>query len=359
MKNALRSATGLGLAAVMVSTNATAVDVEIDGIIDVFAGSVEPIGEDTDSTTVLNSGGRDTSYWGIQASDAITSDLTAVGDVEAFFRPDVAESGRFDGDKFFARSAKLGLQGDFGSVYGGRITAPLYLPMLFTNPFGGSFTFSPANFHTYAGNGDAAASYLGDSGWDNSIQYVAPTMGGVTATAQYAFGETEGESGEDRLGGNLVYRSGGTVMIAGAQYLDLGTVGGLNYSAGGEHSSAILGVSQSIGGAQLFGQYQYADYDLDEDLNGNESFDINTGTAGVSLPAGPGSVLAAVAYSDATRLTTDVDFEEGGNRTTFAVGYDMSVGSAVNLYATYFHDDVDEPGLDAGKTLAAGMQYRF
>ena len=361
------TAVGTGVAALLMSGSVAASEVELHGIIDVFVGSTEAIGAD-DSTEVLGAGGRDTSYWGISASHELDGGLTVVGDLEAFFRPDTADMGRFDGDSFFARSANVGLQGGFGEVRGGRITAPLYLPMVFTNPFGGSFVFSPANFHTYAGNGPAGSLHLGDSGWDNSVRYTSPNISGLTMTAQYAFGENEGESGENRIGGNLVYRDGGLVATAGFHYVDLNTVGGIDIDdvgPGGDHLAAIAGLSYDFGVVQVFGQYQYVDYDLDNE-NENESFDLNTVTAGVSIPAGPGSVLAAVAYSDATRLeTVDADgdptayFVEGEDRTTFALGYDYPINDQVTAYATYFRDDVDEDALDAGQTFAAGMQYRF
>ena len=350
------TAVGTGVAALLMSGSVAASEVELHGIIDVFVGSTEAIGAD-DSTEVLGAGGRDTSYWGISAAKELDGGLTVVGDLEAFFRPDTADIGRFDGDSFFARSANVGLQGDFGEVRGGRITAPLYLPMVFTNPFGGSFVFSPANFHTYAPNGPAGSLHLGDSGWDNSVRYTSPNISGLTMTAQYAFGENEGESGENRIGGNLVYRDGGLVATAGFHYVDLNTVGGIDPA--GDHLAAIVGASYDFGVVQVFGQYQYVDYDLDEE-NDNQSFDLNTVTAGVSIPAGPGSVLAAVAYSDATRLTDDnTDIGEGEERTTFAVGYDYPINDQVTAYATYFRDDVDEDALDAGQTFAAGMQYRF
>ncbi|MFV8836067.1 porin [Aquisalimonas sp.] len=337
-------------------------EVEMHGIIDVYGGAHNPLGEDR-WTGKLSAGGKDTSYWGISARHQVNDGLAVVGDIEAFFRPDSAEQGRFDGDVFFARNANVGVETEYGTVRGGRVTAPLFLPMVFTNPFGGSFEFSPANYHTYAG-GPQYAHLVGDSGWSDTVQYTAPSVNGMTFTVMYGFGDEGSDSrGDDRIGANLVYRAGGFTGTAAAHAVDYG----LDFNASGEEGTqyaALLGGMYDFGTFQLYGQFQHIDNDLDAD-----DFSMNTVTAGVSVDAGPGQILASYAFSDGSRVDggdfsdagdppDPIAVNDGGDRNTWAVGYELPVGEMATAYATYFMDDIDDID-DEGHNVGAGMQLRF
>lgn len=352
------------MALMLVSTAASAqTEVEFHGLMDVWAGSHRAVGAD-ERTAELDAGGKDTSYVGIGARHGLSGDVSAVAALELFYRPDDADYGRFPGDDFFARSANVGLESPYGTLRGGRVTAPLYLPMVFTNAFGGSFVFSPANFHTYAGAD--RSSLVGDSGWSDSLMYTAPSVGGVTANVVYAFGEQEGDSGENRMGVNAVYRAGDLVVAAAGHVVDLSTTGfyqGAAPADPGTQYAGLLGTSYDFGVLSAYAQYQYIDNDVATAAEG-DAFSSNTGTVGVSVPAGPGSVLASYAYSDASLSTGSASggsssvLDEAGERRTWAVGYEVALDEQATVYATYFSDDID--GVEErGETVGAGMQYRF
>ncbi|MDN3519895.1 porin, partial [Aquisalimonas lutea] len=297
-------------------------------------------------TAELDAGGKDTSYVGVGARHGLSEDVAAVAALELFYRPDDADYGRFPGDDFFARNANVGLESPYGTLRGGRVTAPLYLPMVFTNAFGGSFVFSPANFHTYAGAG--RSSLVGDSGWSDSVMYTAPGAGGVTANVVYGFGEQQGASGENRVGANAVYRAGALVVAAAGHMVDLSTTGFYQDAAApadpGTQYAGLLGASYDFGVLTAYAQYQYIDNDVDAAAEG-DAFSSNTATVGVSVPAGPGSVLASYAYSDASLSTGSASggghsvLVEAGARRSWAVGYEVALDEQATVYATYFSDD--------------------
>ena len=338
-------------------------EVEIHGIIDVYGGAENPVGED-DWTGKLSSGGKDTSYWGISARHQVNDTLAVVGDLEAFFRPDRGDYGRFgdtetgtdtiDHDVFFARNANVGVETEYGTVRGGRVTAPLFLPMVFTNPFGGSFEFSPANYHTYAG-GPTNNHLVGDSGWSDTVQYTSPTVNGVTVNVLYGFGNNEetDSRGDYQIGANAVYRAGGFTGTVAGHAVDYGLdVAGIDDD--GTQYAVLAGGAYDFGMFQLYGQYQHIDNDLDED-----DFSINTVTVGASVDAGPGQVLASYAFSDGSRFDAAPGaYQDGGDRNTWAVGYELPVGEMATAYATYFMDDIDDID-DEGHNVGAGMQLRF
>ncbi|SEP06842.1 Outer membrane protein (porin) [Aquisalimonas asiatica] len=353
LKQQIRKTLALGAGALCLAGGSVAhadTEVEIHGIIDVYGGAENPVGED-EWTGKLSSGGKDTSYWGISARHQVNDGLAVVGALEAFLRPDRGDAGRFDGDVFFARNANVGVETEYGTVRGGRVTAPLFLPMVFTNPFGGSFEFSPANYHTYAGGPNAPL--VGDSGWSDTVQYTSPDLNGVTINVLYGFGNNEEDDsrGDDRIGAYAVYRDGAFTGTAAAHAVDY-ALDAAGVEDGGTQYAALLGGMYDFGTFQLYGQYQHIDNDLDVD-----DFAINSVTVGASVDAGPGQVLASYAYADASRFGEN-DYEDGGDRHTWAVGYELPLGDMATAYATYFMDDIDDAS-DSGHNVGTGVQLRF
>lgn len=334
------------LACAVGNAGAAETDVSFYGLLDVWAGSLESPAAN-DGTTQLGSGGMSTSFLGLTIVHPLTDDLKAIAGVEMFFRPDTGDSGRYGGDEFFARGAYIGLDGGFGQVKAGRNTAPYFLPVVFTNPFGDSFVFSPSILHTYAGG--VSGPTVGDSGWSNSVSYTTPDMSGLRATAVYAFGEREGTSSGDKIGGNLIYRSGPMLLTLSAYDAapnnSAGELGGFGALGPTDQKGMLVGGAYDFGVVKAFGQYQM----LDTDVAGGD-FETDTYQLGVSVPVGPGSVLASYALSDFTGV---VDTE----RKTLSLGYNWLITKKVDLYAVAMHDDIENVG--DGNSFGIGGRYRF
>ena len=71
---------------------------------------------------------------------------------------------------------------------------------------------------------------------------------------------------------------------------------------------------------------------------------------GVSVPVGPGSILASYAYTK-TSGAADV------KRNTWAVGYDYSLSKRTDVYAAYMRDKVTN--LSSADTFGVGIRAKF
>ena len=76
----------------------------------------------------------------------------------------------------------------------------------------------------------------------------------------------------------------------------------------------------------------------------------NGGQLGVSIPVGPGSILASYAY---TKTSGAVDVK----RNTWAVGYDYALSKRTDVYAAYFRDKVSD--LSSADTFGVGIRAKF
>ncbi|MCC5812103.1 MAG: porin [Ectothiorhodospiraceae bacterium] len=341
MKSAVIAGAG---AAMLASGNALAVDVQFSGIVDVWAGVQDP--DAGDRTWVLNSGGMSTSYFGVNISHEISPGLTGFANLQMFYRPDTGDQGRFDGDNFFARAAHVGVAGSLGRISAGRNTNPYFISTILFNAFGDSFVFSPTVLHTFGGG--PLAAIAGDSGWSDSISYGTPTINGFNANLIYAFGEVEDEPGDNKMGANAFYRAGGfaaTLAVQAVDYTASDNPGLAPVDADGDtQTSVLVGASYDFGFLKLFGQYQ----NISDDRG--PFGDLDTFSISAAVPAGPGSVLLAVAYSDYD------DFPDADDRTTASIGYMYPLSQYLDTYAAFLNDDWDG---DTDRTFGVGARYRF
>jgi predicted porin len=328
--------------------------VSISGLADAYVGSTRMAGASS-RVSQLGSGGLTTSWIGFRGTEDLGGGLKATFALTSFLRVDSGVYGRFNGDPSFSRDANVGLSGDFGTVRIGRGTAPNFLPTIFANPFGDSFTFSPLVLH---GNVNTAAwSYNttpSDTGWSNQITYTTPNFSGLTATLQYQFGEQASDTGNDgkkNVGMNVLYINGPWTGVAFyerdqisnpvAPGLLTTTVNGVavpetkkDWMVGGAYNADFARFFLTYGGAET----EIADYDA------------KTTSLGVSVPVGAGSILAAVA-----RTKVEGTFE--GARTTGSIGYDYFLSKRTDLYAIAMRDRVT--GRASGNSYGVGMRHRF
>lgn len=330
--------------------------VTLYGMADAFVGGVKAPGTG-DRAYVVNSGGMQTSYWGIKGTEDLGMGTKAIFDLNGFFRPDTGSTGRFTGDSMFSRNAFVGLSNDrYGTIKLGRNTTPYFVSTILFNPLIDSYTFSPMIFHTYfgtPGTGLYDPGIIGDSGWNNSLVYSTPTFGGLTANLIYGMGESAGNNSKNKWGGNLTYFSGNLAATVAFQQVkfDVAPFDPQNAALANldKQSAVQAGVSYDFKFVKAYLQGQYIKTNFTTSATG----DIKhiDGQAGVSVPVGAGNVLASYTYG---RVLNEVT---GIKRHTAAVAYDYNLSKRTDVYAAYYYDKVT--GVEHGDTFGVGVRHRF
>ena len=315
--------------------------VQLYGLVDAYAGSMRRSDQPA-RTTAVNSNGMTTSYWGLRGSEDLGGGLKAVFVLESFFQTDTGSNGRNSTDPFLSRNAWVGLAGGFGQVSAGRQTNRLFVASGQFDPFGGSLQFSPVMLQTWQAVYDRAV--LGDSVWNNTLQYTTPTIGGLRADVSYGFGEQAGHGGRGNKSLAVNYAKGLFAAALTAQSVQYGP--GLDGTAITRQTAVLAAASYDLGVAKLYGQWQRArtpDLDMRAD----------TAQLGVGIPVGAaGKLMASVA-----RTRRDIAGAAGSRRTDWAVGYDHHLSRRTDLYAVYLSDRLS--GHDAAGSIGAGIRHRF
>ncbi len=301
----------------------------------------------------VQGGGMSTSYWGLRGSEDLGGGYRAIFTLENFFRPQGGQSGRFDGDTFFARNAYVGLETPYGTVRAGRLTTQLFISTILFNPLIDSYEFSPMVYHVFLGLGTYPSyatdqGVVGDSGWNNAVAYTSPDFNGFSAGAMYALGNQSGGNGAKKWSAQMQYFHGPLAATAVYQYVnfnndpsDLGAlVAGMR-----SQSVAQLGISYDLKYVKVYGQYMYTGNNVQAG-----GWHVNTAQGGVSVPLGAGSVLASYAFSrDAGGLDQ--------THQSWALAYDYPLSKRTDLYAAYLYDHLSSQS--TGYSFGGGMRMRF
>jgi predicted porin len=318
--------------------------VQLYGLIDMSVDNFKAPG--TKNAWAEQSGDMSTSYWGIKGTEDLGGGLQAIFALEGFFLANNGASGRFTGDTFFSRNSYVGVQSaSWGAVTVGRLTTEMFLSTIIFNPFVDSFTFSPIVLHTFIGvNGQGV---IGDSGWNNAVQYTSPSFGGFSADAMYSFGNST-DFGSHKWGAGASYFHGpfaATVVYQDAKYNNVADDLVTEIPGYTGQNAVQAGVSYDFSVVKLYGQYMYVNNSI---TTGN--LKVNTGSGGFSIPLGDGAILADYAYSRSSGAAAQ-------SRSTFAVGYDYHLSKRTDLYAAYLYDRVTD--LSLGQTYGVGIRSMF
>ena len=335
--------------------------VQLTGLVDMYAGSMQLAG--ADRVSQVGSGGLSTSWWGMQGTEDLGNGLKAGFQLGAFFRGDTGAPGRYDlafGESFFARDANVSLSGSFGALKLGRSSAPNFLPSVFANPFGDSFTVSPLILHEnmWTGYTDTALktynTSASDTGWSNQIVYSSPSFGGLSFNLQYQFGEVATANSKKNVGANATYRNGGLMLTGFYERAQVkNPTGALLYTDGGAKANWMLGGSYDFGVVKLYGTYGQSE------TKANKAYEGKTATLGLDVPVTKaGTFKAAIAQTkiEARNAATGI-LAFDGKRTTTTLGYDHFLSKRTDLYAALMHDKLT--GVDSGTSFAVGMRHRF
>lgn len=316
-------------------------NVQLSGLVDMYAGSMKTAGSDRKS--VVGSGGLTTSWWGMSGTEDLGNGLKAGFALGAFFRADDGTPGRFNGDTFFARDANISLTGSFGGIKLGRSMAPNFLPTILFNPFGDSFTVSPLVLHAVGNN-------AADTGWSNQVTYSSPTFAGLNFNLQYQFGEQAGSTGTNNVGANVFYRTGDLALTAMYEQADIGNPGLANYNASGfSKDKWMLGGTYDFKVVKLYATYggSTTDFVAAPDLK------KKTYSLGVDVPVTKaGTFKAAIAQTKTKH--TDLKW------TTATLGYDHFLSKRTDAYAAVMYDKNNAFATnESGTSVAVGIRHRF
>lgn len=315
------------------------------GVADVYG----QYGKGSRNEVSIESGGLSGSRLGVNASKDLGDGVTAIAKLEAGIQYDSGASGQ--GGLLFGRQIYVGVSGAFGALTVGRQYSPQF------NAIDGNDPFS-------TGAGSAASSGIVSfyaTRANNSVQWVSPTMSGVTTTVMLAAGEAAvGQQTDGSLAWLDVHYGAGPVTA--------------NLTFSGHKKPTDAGVNS--GAVMLSGSYDFGAVKL---LAGAQVVNNASGAAdtrdnrrefwaGVNIPVGADTV----ALGAGTSKVKDVG---GSTASQYSAEYIHSVAKGFDVYgvatsikngaATAYTDDSatgSGPQVSAGKTassVAVGMRYRF
>jgi GBP family porin len=336
MKKILAASAVLGTLGAFSNVALAQSSVTIYGIAD--AGIVSEHGGIGGSTNRISSGIGSASRLGFRGTEELGGGWRANFTLEMGFRIDTGEID--SAGSLFNRQAFVGLKNDsVGAISFGRQYTPYYLALsTIADPFGAGYAGSAKNLFPTVGANTRSS---------NSVVYVSPKFGGVSAEVAYAFGEQPGSGSAGRqLGFALGYSAGKLNVKLAHNHRD----NDLSAAAGAAQTPPVPAAEREIGRNTLlaanydFGVLKaYGAYGIDKGLN--SAVYPNTGSPyggvrpaattdsrdvllGLSLPFGANTLLASY---------IDKDDRSAGNRDArqLAIGITHALSKRTSVYASY------------------------
>jgi predicted porin len=312
--------------------------VQLYGLVGAYIGSVKLSGAPA-STLQEGGGGLTTSFWGVRGEEDIGGGNSVYFNLESFFQPDTGAQGRTAADPFFSRNAFVGVKTGAGKFSFGRQTNPTYVNMQAVNPFGASVVFSPIVTQSFVPTFNNAI--IGDTVWNNSVQYTTPSINGFTGTAIYGLGEVAGQNGVANLGLHGRYANGPLVAVASVQRVRTPVTAPVTeqkaYLGGLAYDFKVVKVYAAGEGTQTYGRRGHT----------------HTYELGLSVPVSQtGTIIGE--WSRTTRSTTGA---ADTFRNTASIAYDHALSKRTDLYVVYMYDKRNDAG--SGNTTALGVRHTF
>lgn len=328
------------------------------GVIDLAIGSYQFSGTDGSAdnkrVTRVEPNQLTTSYLGFKGVEDLGGGLKAGFVLEGFLRPDTGASGRFgSADPMWSRNANVYLQSGMGKVTLGRQIDMLYLAVLQTEAFGGSFGLSPMTQLTFGGKW---GNDLGDSGWSNAISYSTPVVSGFSATAAAQFGETADKSQRNGYALHTRYSSGPFTVVGAWQTVGSTAAPKAAFVKGQRQNFGLIGASYDAGFAKFFAQYGELD---NSGFTGAKNIDTKVWQLSASVPVTPsGKILTAFGQSkerpsEGSASTVRV------THSIFTLAYDHNLSKRTDVYAAYMMDYEKVSGYNKGHTYTLGVRHAF
>lgn len=310
------------------------------GVLDVWAGPSQLSGAGP-SAPAVNSGGMQTSFWGLGGSEQVGQGVKLIYALESYIQVDSGMAGRSATDAMFARNAYVGLQTGYGEVKLGRVLNPAFLATAQSNPFGGSIRLAPLLAQLW-GPATGRAVY-GDTSWDNAIVYTSPAIGNFKAALYGALGESKYGTGSGNLGATLSYTDGALTVFLSAQNVRMGQA--LATPGQSQQASYFAGGNYRFNGWSAYTSYNVA-------LGVVPQISARTGQLGVSVAAGSGQILASWAQT-----RNGSGGLELSRRDTGAFGYNYTASPRTDVYAVLQLDRLSTA--NHAHTIALGIRHKF
>ncbi|MBK1683037.1 porin [Rhodoferax fermentans] len=323
--------------------------VTVYGIADVWFGSAKStVGGVSVRDTLLESGGVNSSRWGIKGSEDLGGGLKANFVLEQGFNLDDGSSKdlatKLNGDDAtgsaaFSRQSYVGFSGGFGEVKLGKMWTA-YDDVNGASDAVFDSKLSPMNW-IFASTG-----YNSNPG--NSIYYATPTFGGFAGAVSYSLGEdkTTTLSASSIASYNLTYAAGPLAVQFGYQVED-------NNTFANDAKFTRLGATYDFGIAKL-----YATYGKVTNVGHDTTFDAKEYQIGVDYPVTSALTLSA-SYAKSDDDRSNGAFEE--SRKGYGIGASYTLSKRTFLYGGYTSNKFTNNGTadDKLNILAVGVQHRF
>jgi predicted porin len=268
--------------------------VTVYGLLDIWGGVIksEKSGVST-STAVLESGGVNTSRWGLKGSEDLGGGLKAVFKLEQGFKLDTGAAGTSTGaGQAFDRQSYVGFAGGFGEVAIGKVWSAYDDVNGASNAVFDSALAPANNVFKSIGYQDRVS---------NAVRYTSPTVGGLTGVVSYSLDEK---------------------------------------AAGGLQSTAV---SLSYAAGPLAAQFAYQ-----KDDNKANASDPAYTRLGVSYDLGVATVKGT--YGKVSNLSS----ANGANTTEYQIGADFPVSTVLTVSASYAKSD---DNATAGNASRKGLGF--
>ena len=336
----------LGFAALLLLLSFTAraqLDYSAYGTLDVSYGRFENSG--FDHKYRINSNSMSASFVGVQAKYGLDGGWTPGINLETFLRFQDLDYGRNDRDHFLSRNNFVSLQNnDYGLLRVGRLQTYLFETSTRFNAFGNSTGFSPSLRELFlSGNLEGVD---GDFYWDRAVSYSTPRIelgqgigqGNVQGNFMYSLGS--GRTKGDYAGSSVVFSRGLFAASLAAQKVHIND--GIEDEV--DELTLQAGATYNFGWARVFGQFTRI-RDNGRDARSNIS------TVGVSVPLGPGNILAQTAYSTTKGPAID------RRHLNTSLGYVYHYDTDTDFYVIGMDDRVRHQ--TRGLSYAIGGRYQF
>lgn len=263
---------------------------------------------------------------GFRGSENLGNDLKAIFVAEMGFYVDTGVSSQgaqvlnqYPAGPLFGRQAFVGLASNAGTLTMGRQYTPAFLVTTLADPFFQGMAGNMANLQNTSGRAS------------NSVIYVTPAFGGLTASAMYALGEVPGDSAKGRqYSANLMYQA--SRLNVGLAFYNTNNAG-----ASATSRTTTLAANYDAGIATLYGDLQIQRASMENPpgstvLGGDRVFtSYNSFLVGVSVPLGRHQFLLSYIYNRDMRSGPDSDRNAG----QFAIGYKYHYSKRTYLYSAY------------------------
>jgi predicted porin len=287
--------------------------------------------------------------WGMKGTEDLGGGLSAIFDLESGFNPNTGKSEQ--GSRLFGRQAWVGLSSkQYGTLtFGRQYDAVKDQVQALTGDNWSEMFSTPGDFD----NNDNGTRI------NNAVKYLSPSFSGLTAEAEYGFGNVAGATGSGQsYSASLAYANGPLAAAAGYLQMDNGSaasragcVGSACWTSGVSSpglGNGILNISTlnpyDYGSAGIFqGAVQYTIGQFSVSLAGSNA---------IYRPDG-GTTAAAQSYNGVHVGTIVVN--------TGAVFATYQVTPAVALAGSYSYSRVNLGGAGTGSInqVGGGVTYNF